>query len=146
MREIERETGGENSLKYGPDGLLFALRDQCFEVKNGKYIYEVCIFGNAYQREDQENVALKGTGTLLGRWLELSADEDTGRKIMKWGDGMRCWQGTARSATVLVSCGSETLLLSAEEPNTCEYVLTMQSHIACDDSYKQKYCSQLSAC
>jgi len=145
---LDNEMGGENSVMYGPDGVLFALRNQCYEVKNGKYIYEVCIFGNAYQREDMgdDNRALKGTGTSLGRWSNISSDDENARKIMKWTDGTGCWNGPSRSATVYVSCGSETVLLSADEPSTCEYVLTMQSHIACDENYKLKYCSKLSTC
>ena len=66
----------------------------------------------------------------------MDVDEETGERVMKWDKGAKCWNGPQRSATVFLSCGPETKLISADEPDTCRYVFKMESHIACDDIYK----------
>ncbi|KRX99098.1 Glucosidase 2 subunit beta [Trichinella pseudospiralis] len=63
-----------------------------------------------------------------GRWLEK-----TGGKLKQiYENGMSCWNGPTRSATVIIQCGIENSLLSSSEPSICEYVLTFQSPAACD--------------
>jgi hypothetical protein len=37
---------------------------------------------------------------------------------------------------VFVTCGAETKMISADEPNVCEYEFKMESHIGCDDRYR----------
>lgn len=117
-------------------GELHALKDSCYTVTEGKYDYEVCIFGKAVQKAKG---ASSGSGTSLGRWKGMSIDDASGDRVMKWINGQKCWNGPERSATAIVRCGAETKLLSAEEPDTCSYLLEMESHIACDDAYFKKY-------
>eukprot|EP00557_Chaetoceros_sp_GSL56_P014863 CAMPEP_0176485406 /NCGR_PEP_ID=MMETSP0200_2-20121128/5021_1 /TAXON_ID=947934 /ORGANISM="Chaetoceros sp., Strain GSL56" /LENGTH=852 /DNA_ID=CAMNT_0017882045 /DNA_START=92 /DNA_END=2653 /DNA_ORIENTATION=- len=121
--------------KYGTNGELYALRNQCFSITSGKYTYEVCLFGRAYQREG----SAKTGGTDLGKWNGSSMDDITGTRVWKWTGGAKCWNGPSRSATVFVTCGSETTLISADEPNICEYEFRMESYIACDDRYKLEH-------
>jgi len=64
--------------------------------------------------------------------------EEDGSRVMKWENGAKCWNGPKRSATVYVTCGPETKLISADEPDTCCYVFEIESHIACDEAYKTK--------
>ncbi len=117
-------------------GELHELKDSCFTVTAGKYDYEVCIFGKAVQKDKG---ASSGSGTSLGNWKGMSIDDVSGDRVMKWTNGQKCWNGPERSASVIVRCGAETKLLSAEEPDTCSYLLEMESHIACDDAYFKKY-------
>jgi protein kinase C substrate 80K-H len=131
VADLERELGdggSDGSSKYGVDGELYALRDTCHKVTKGKYEYEVCIFGSATQREGGGG----GGGTNLGSW---KAD---GRRLLKWEGGAKCWNGPARSAEVSVTCGAETRLLTADEPETCRYVFTMESPIGCDEEFRMK--------
>jgi protein kinase C substrate 80K-H len=130
--DLGLEESGTNSPKYGTNGELYALRDKCFSIPSGKYTYEVCLFGRAYQREG----SAKTGGTDLGKWNGSSVDDATGTRVWKWTGGAKCWNGPSRSATVYVTCGAETQLISADEPNICEYVFQMESYIACDDRYK----------
>lgn len=140
-KELERKLedlkdlleGAENS-RYGIDGELFALKDTCHDVKAGKYTYEVCIFGSAQQKEGNAK-----SGTSLGQWNQAEFDEESGKRALKWDKGQKCWNGPQRSATVYVTCGAETKILSADEPDTCRYVLEMESYIACDDDFKQRH-------
>lgn len=137
----------ENSLadpeKYGPDGELHAISDECFEVEEGKYVYEVCMFQNAYQRDKGSS---SSQGTDLGRWQGASTETVSNeqgveypRRVWKWDNGTKCWNGPVRSVTAYVDCGPETKVLSANEPDTCRYVLEMQSPVACDDDFQNRH-------
>jgi protein kinase C substrate 80K-H len=133
-KQLEDKMGGRDHSKFGHQGELYALRDTCHSVNEGKYTYEVCIFGRAQQKD------LDGaSGTQLGTWHKMKVDPETGARTMEWTGGAKCWNGPERSATVHVTCGAEEKVLSAEEPDTCRYVLEMTSHIACDDNYKQRH-------
>lgn len=125
--------GDEGTTKFGPDGELHILKDSCHIVEEGKYEYEVCLFGSAKQRDKGQT-----GGTDLGRWAGASIDEASGERIWKWDKGVKCWNGPQRSATAYVTCGSETKVLSADEPDTCRYVLQVESPVACDDAYRAR--------
>ena len=133
VKDLLKDIGGRKQKRLGPDGELYALKDTCHDVTAGKYVYEVCIFGKAAQKEKGQ----KGGGTSLGRWSNMDYDEETGERVLKWEGGTKCWNGPSRSATVYMTCGAETVVLSAEEPETCKYVLQMESHIACDEVFKK---------
>jgi hypothetical protein len=64
IADLEREIGDINggNSKYSVDGELFMLRDACHKLEHGKYEYEVCIFGQATQRD----IGQKNGGTNLG--------------------------------------------------------------------------------
>jgi len=132
LRDLEEKVGGKDVLKFGTDGELYGIRDNCFKVESGKYEYELCIFGKATQREKGQ----KGGGTNLGRWAGMKTDGSTGLRVMTWERGTKCWNGPMRSATATVTCGAETKVLTADEPRTCEYEMSMESHIACDDMFR----------
>jgi protein kinase C substrate 80K-H len=133
VADLERDIGDDDSgvsTKYGIEGELYAFKDTCHKLEYGKYEYEVCITGKATQRE----IGQGGSGgTHLGSWKAGAAyiDED-GQRTFKWEGGTRCWNGPDRSAEVTVTCGADTRLLTADEPETCRYAFTMESPIGCD--------------
>jgi protein kinase C substrate 80K-H len=132
INKVERDTGGDDDNKFGFEGELFILRNSCHSIQSGKYEYEVCIFGEAKQRD----IGQKQGGTDLGSWKALQIDDD-GVRTLKWTGGTKCWNGPQRSAEVIVTCGGlETKLLTADEPETCRYVFTMESPIGCDERFK----------
>jgi protein kinase C substrate 80K-H len=133
MTSLEDKIGGRDPHESFKDE-LHALKGSCFSVSEGKYDYEVCIHGKASQKDKGAT-----SGTSLGRWKGMEIDEQTGDRVMKWTNGQSCWNGPERSATVIVKCGAETTLLSAEEPDTCTYLLQMESYIACDNTYFEKF-------
>jgi len=136
LLQLEKKLGGNKAeSKYGPKGELFAIRDECYEILAAKYTYEVCLFGEAFQREGSD----KKGGTSLGKWDGMDVDNQTGNRVMKWRKGTKCWNGPERSITVFITCGSETKLLSADEPSMCEYEMTMESFIACDDDFRERH-------
>jgi len=65
-------------------------------------------------------------------------DKDTNQIVFKFEGGQKCWNGPQRSAKAFIRCGAETVVISAEEPETCGYVLIMKSHIACDKMFAQE--------
>ncbi len=134
ISDLESEIGDikDGNSKYGVDGELFVLRGTCHKLEHGKYEYELCIFGQATQRD----IGQKNGGTNLGSWDAESMEE--GQRKLKWGGGTKCWNGPVRSVEVYVTCGAETKLLTADEPETCRYVLTMESPIGCDEHFKRK--------
>mmetsp|Transcript_9683 Transcript_9683/g.22755 ORF Transcript_9683/g.22755 Transcript_9683/m.22755 type:complete len:785 (-) Transcript_9683:78-2432(-) len=132
ITDLYKDIGGKDGDGMGPSGELYSMANECFSVLAGKYTYETCIFGEAKQKEGS---GAGGTG--LGKWTGMEIDED-GARVMKWEKGQKCWNGPQRSATVYVTCGQETKLISADEPETCSYVFEMESYIACDEAYKAK--------
>lgn len=136
ISELKKEVGtieGEigSDTKFGLDGELYILRDTCHSVESGKYEYEVCIFGKAAQRD----IGQKQGGTNLGNWQSMQFNQ-AGMRTLKWTGGTKCWNGPQRSAEVVVTCGIETKLLTADEPETCQYVFTMESPIGCDVGFR----------
>ncbi|KAG7373924.1 glucosidase II [Nitzschia inconspicua] len=129
--DIWKDIGGKDGKQMGENGELHSMADQCYSVVAGKYTYETCIFGRASQKEGSG-----GGGTNLGNWRGMERDAESGRRVMKWEGGAKCWNGPQRSAAVYVTCGADHKLLSADEPDTCRYVLEMESPIGCDEDYK----------
>lgn len=122
----------DDDAKYGIDGELYSIRDECFDIISGKYTYEVCLFKRAYQREGEA----KTGGTDLGKFEGTTIDEKTGSRVWSWKGGAKCWNGPQRSAKVIITCGAENKLISADEPNICEYEFRMESYVACDEKYR----------
>jgi protein kinase C substrate 80K-H len=136
MKDMLAAIGGKKGDKLGPNGELATFKDECFSFTAGKYIYEACPFKKAHQKDRDDS---KGSGTNLRQWKGMEFDEESRQRIMRWEGGAKCWNGPNRSATVYVTSGAETKVISADEPETCRYVLQMESHIACDDAYKEKF-------
>lgn len=52
--------------------------------------------------------------------------------------GAKCWNGPKRSLSVTVICGgSDTKVISVEEPETCTYEMIMESYVACNEEFAQ---------
>lgn len=134
IKDLEKTIGGREQNELS--GELHMLKvDPCYAVIAGKYEYEVCVDGRASQKDKGS----KGSGTGLGNWKGMSIDKESGERIMKWTNGQKCWNGPARSATAFITCGPEMKLLSAEEPETCTYIMEMESYIACDEDFYERH-------
>jgi Glucosidase II beta subunit-like protein/Glucosidase II beta subunit-like len=134
MKDLKGSIGTDDESKYGPDGELHSIRDECFSVKAGKYTYELCMYKQAAQKEG-------GDSTNLGNWAGAAVEtiDDRPEHVWKWERGAKCWNGPTRSATAHVTCGSETVVLSADEPDTCRYVFQAQSPMACDEAFRTRH-------
>ncbi|XP_014288117.1 glucosidase 2 subunit beta [Halyomorpha halys] len=125
-QDIDREiTQLKESLSkdYGSEDEFAPLDGQCFSLTDRDYVYKICPF-------DQVTQAAKSgsSETRLGTWAGW-LDQDY--SVMFYDKGQSCWNGPQRSAKVNITCGLENEVLSAHEPNKCEYVLEFQTPAAC---------------
>ena len=131
--KLDSLTGDMESLdkqvtaNYGPENILMKFEGQCFEYNAAEYVYEVCPYGDAKQKQNGNTIAN------LGRWQSL-ADGETNISVWKFTGGAQCWNGPQRSMTVKLQCGNENKILSASEPNKCEYEMEMITPVMCTSS------------
>ena len=120
----------DDKNKYGPEGIFFGWKGSCFEVEAGKYIYEICPFGSAFQKEGRGRSG--GGGTSLGNFKGVFYDANSMQYYLHFDQGQKCWNGPHRSAKVYLTCGALDRMFSAEEPETCTYRMNMESPLVCD--------------
>lgn len=113
---------------YGAHNELAHLSDRCFELTNKQYIYEVCPYSRAAQKEGNIN-------TSLGSFTAMERATD-GYK-MKFSGGLTCWQGPQRSLTLKFRCGAEEKLVDVNEPSKCVYEMVLQTPAVCDEQHAQ---------
>jgi len=133
-------TNFEDSIddqKFGPSGLLYALKDTCETFDTTQYQYEICFFGKAFQRDSGQTTG----GTDLGKWQGLHITD--GMLSFSFENGAKCWNGPARSAHIKVTCGQETKLTAVDEPEICTYHFEMESYIMCDSLFAARHGIQL---
>mmetsp|Transcript_39000 Transcript_39000/g.69880 ORF Transcript_39000/g.69880 Transcript_39000/m.69880 type:complete len:548 (-) Transcript_39000:39-1682(-) len=123
LRELQKERTkltARLGMDFGQDGVWAQLVDSCVSAKVDKYTYEICINGEAKQKEGHSSVSL-GTSSGL----------DPGSKQLKFAGGQACWQGPKRSMTVRLECGMAEELMQVEEPSRCEYAAVLLTPAAC---------------
>mmetsp|Transcript_39665 Transcript_39665/g.112495 ORF Transcript_39665/g.112495 Transcript_39665/m.112495 type:complete len:518 (-) Transcript_39665:249-1802(-) len=122
LRDLENERSSltqKLGANYGPSGVWAPLDGKCISAVVDKYTYEVCIFGEAKQKEGHSS-------TSLGKWQGgLEAGE------LVYEGGQSCWQGPKRSMRVRLECGSTESLANVEEPSRCEYQAVLHTPAAC---------------
>ena len=116
---VEMDFGHE--YEFGP------LYRQCYEFTDREYTYKMCAFDKVTQRSKNG-----GRETNLGTWGTWSGSGDKRYFIMKYENGEKCWNGPSRSATITLKCGLEDTLLSASEPNRCEYAMEFSTPAVCE--------------
>jgi protein kinase C substrate 80K-H len=120
---------------YGPDLSLASLSGQCLSFSQKQYVYEMCPYGDAHQKEG-------ASSTKLGSWAGLKQRED-GLTAMEFTNGVSCWQGPARSLTVICRCGVETVIRSVEEPSRCVYEMVLSTPFVCNAEHASKLQAEL---
>eukprot|EP00607_Mallomonas_marina_P010089 CAMPEP_0182419396 /NCGR_PEP_ID=MMETSP1167-20130531/3865_1 /TAXON_ID=2988 /ORGANISM="Mallomonas Sp, Strain CCMP3275" /LENGTH=489 /DNA_ID=CAMNT_0024594305 /DNA_START=423 /DNA_END=1892 /DNA_ORIENTATION=- len=118
--------------KYGPEKLaFFALKGQCFEGKDGKFTYKLCML------ETLEQSSLTDPTVRLGKFDSI-IDVDGGSKFkILFKQGQHCHAFGPRTAEVEVSCGAENILKDAREPSTCFYSFQFETPAACTPTFAQ---------
>ncbi|KAK2718699.1 hypothetical protein QYM36_005881 [Artemia franciscana] len=129
LREIERDLKNiEDSMKndYGPEEEFSPLHGHCFEFTDREYTYKFCPFDYASQRPKHG-----GSETRLGQWGHWAGPENNKYSIMMLEKGVQCWNGPQRSCKVHFTCGVDNVIMSASEPNRCEYEMNFVTPTAC---------------
>lgn len=125
---LEREIGELNKflgMDFGHEYEFTHLYDNCYEYTDLEYTYKMCAFGRVSQKPKSG-----GRETSLGQWGTWSGNKQY--SIMKYENGEKCWNGPNRSATITLMCGLEDKLLSASEPNRCEYAMEFSTPAVCE--------------
>lgn len=117
----------ESTLRtdYGADDAFLPLHGQCFELTDREYIYKLCPFDRASQRPKDG-----GSETSLGKWGRWTGSDNLYTR-QKYEGGATCWNGPARSVDVSLRCGLSNEVLSASEPNRCEYAFEFRTPALC---------------
>ena len=112
---------------YGSDLAFAAFVGQCFTYTQNQYVYEMCPYESAKQKEG-------ASSTLLGSWdgVKPRHDGDDTIQTFTFINGQNCWQGPHRSLTVLLRCGVENVVRSVEEPSRCVYEMVFSTPAVCD--------------
>ncbi|GAM43026.1 hypothetical protein TCE0_044r17512 [Talaromyces pinophilus] len=129
---------------YGPDGIFRPLKDVCIQKDSGEYTYEHCFLAQTKQ------IPKKGGGTVtMGNFHAISSitvdDANTAGEIrqveklaLEYTSGQKCWNGPARSTTVILECGEENEILKVMEDEKCVYSMLVTSPVACGETTKEK--------
>jgi protein kinase C substrate 80K-H len=118
-------------FEYGPDHAWAPLKGQCFELNVAQYIYKLCLFDRATQKDKNGY-----SETTLGNWRKWAGPESDKYSAQLYDKGQSCWNGPERSTHVEIVCGEETRLMEANEPAKCEYRFVLESPAACTDPAK----------
>jgi protein kinase C substrate 80K-H len=124
---------------YGPEEIFRALANQCIETESGEYIYELCFMGHTMQKPRNG-----GQNTNMGNFDRIEmvqVDEDepadgkglgSGERIaLKYENGAHCWNGPARSTTVIFACAEKNEVWKVIEAEKCNYRMECGSPAAC---------------
>ncbi|KAJ8416434.1 hypothetical protein AAFF_G00357220 [Aldrovandia affinis] len=127
IRDLEESL----STDYGTDKEFMYLQSQCFELTVYEYTYVLCPFNQVTQKSST------GTEVSLGKWLSWTGRPGNHYGRMQFDRGEPCWQGPARSTLVTLTCGTETALRSVKEPSKCQYIMELQTPVACQQLQRQ---------
>ncbi|XP_019731363.1 glucosidase 2 subunit beta isoform X1 [Hippocampus comes] len=124
LKSLEKETSSD----FGPSAEFAYLYNQCYDLPTSEYIYRLCPFKQVTQKPK-----MGGSETSLGTWGHWDGPEGNVYTVMKYENGLGCWQGPNRATTVKLKCGKETVVTSTTEPSRCEYLMEFTTPALCQD-------------
>ena len=129
-RDIENKRNERQkylNIDFGENEQFAPLYHQCYEFTDREYTYKLCAFQKITQRNKNG-----GSETSLGEWDKWDGQSTTSLyTTMRYSNGEKCWNGPNRSTVVTLSCGVEEKVLSAGEPNKCEYAMEFSTPAFC---------------
>jgi protein kinase C substrate 80K-H len=124
---------------YGPDDIFLALKGQCVNSDSGEYTYEHCWLDRTTQKPKKG-----GMDTNMGYFTTIeyiTVDEEepadgkglgSGERIaIKYENGAHCWNGPARTTTVILGCSEKNEVWKIIEEEKCIYRMEAGSPAAC---------------
>ena len=136
-----KKTEQEEDLKrdFGPNDVFRPMKDKCLSLDSGEYTYELCWLGQVTQKPKKGG--MHNNMGRFGHFLNVTVDEDVGadgkglgsgeRLAMRHENGATCWQGPARSTTVIMACSEEEAVWKVMEEEKCVYRLEVGTPAVC---------------
>ncbi len=115
-------------LDTGSNAEFASMMDKCFEYEDREYVYKLCPFDKTVQKSKSNSAE-----TTIGHWSSWDNESANRYQIMKFNNGLACWNGPQRSTLVRLSCGLENKVIAVSEPNRCEYEMKFETPAICDD-------------
>jgi protein kinase C substrate 80K-H len=137
MKKKVEEAEAFLNKDYGAENQFYKLSGQCFDITLKQYVYEICPYDSAKQKEGHSS-------TSLGRWGGFATNAQ-GAMTMKFEGGQTCWQGPARSLTAIMKCGAENKVLAVDEPSKCVYEMQFATPAVCNPQHAAVLRSNLAA-
>ncbi|KAI9141502.1 glucosidase II beta subunit-like-domain-containing protein [Paraphysoderma sedebokerense] len=132
QRNLENDLNNlkkKETYDYGDDLEFAKLDDQCYSVNKNEYTYEICPYGSASQKSISG-----GYSNHLGTWdsTSLVKSPTTNRVVeFQFLNGWSCGGDVNRKARVFLECSDHEELMSAEEPEKCEYHFRFKTVTVC---------------
>lgn len=122
---------------YGTASIFRALKGTCISKDAGEYTYEHCFLDQTKQNQKKG-----GSSIRMGRFVRIdtvTVDELTEsgeivareRVSLEYTNGQTCWNGPARSTTVILECGEENEILKIAEDEKCVYSMLVTTPAVC---------------
>ncbi|KAL3445716.1 glucosidase II beta subunit-like protein-domain-containing protein [Aspergillus insuetus] len=122
---------------YGTASIFRALKGVCISKDAGEYTYEHCFLDQTKQIPKKG-----GSSARMGKFERIgsvSVDElsETGEIVpvqktsLEYTKGQGCWNGPARSTTVVLECGEENEILKIAEDEKCVYSMKVTTPAVC---------------
>ncbi|KAK1138977.1 hypothetical protein N8T08_001621 [Aspergillus melleus] len=122
---------------YGTASIFRALKGVCISKDAGEYTYEHCFLD-----QTKQNSKKGGSSLRMGRFVRIgtvAVDELTesgdivaqDRVSLEYTNGQACWNGPARSTTVILECGEENEILKIAEDEKCVYSMLVTTPAVC---------------
>jgi protein kinase C substrate 80K-H len=122
---------------YGIASIFRALKGVCISKDAGEYTYEHCFLDQTKQIPKKG-----GSSARMGKFERIgsvSVDElsETGEIVpvqktsLEYTKGQGCWNGPARSTTVVLECGEENEILKIAEDEKCVYSMKVTTPAVC---------------
>ncbi|KAM4062712.1 glucosidase II beta subunit-like domain-containing protein [Hirsutella rhossiliensis] len=125
---------------YGPSDIFRALKGKRVEIEAGEYTYEL-----TWLEQTSQN-SKKGHGnTNMGNFAridrEMADDEERldgkslgkgERMVMRYEDGLQCWNGPRRRTDVWLGCAEKEEVWRVSEAEKCVYKMEVGTPAACE--------------
>lgn len=133
-----RDHRADLETEYGPASIFRALKGKCISKDSGEYTYEHCFLEKTKQIPKKS-----GSSVTMGNFVgigKVDVDEvnESGEIIqvpktsLEYANGQTCWNGPARSTTVILECGENNEILKVMEDEKCVYSMIATTPAVCE--------------